>query len=590
MPTATQAINAYGYPVPPAPLEQIRAGATISGSTMLHEASDSFLWGRSLPASQPGRFVIYEGSVVFEGSGFVYDGGLLPSSGTITSMSVCQGGSVSANEISSYRPQVTLSDLSIDLSEMRDELLQALSGNTGPLNDYFLTLQWTYQGSSGDDHFEGGNLDDVITGNGGRDWLYGLGGNDKIYGGESSDDRLFGGDGTDTLYGYGWDDYLNGGAGADVLNGGWGSDWADYSGASKGVTASLANPSMNTGDAAGDTYISIENLYGSDFGDVLIGDNAANRFFGGKGNDVFVGGGGADEFYGGGFAFKDSTDGIDTVDYSTSTLGIVVSIANPWHNTGDAKGDTYRSIENLIGSNFNDKLYGTNSANVIDGLDGHNIIKGYGGNDTLRGGTGSDTLHGGTGADKLIGGDGRDTASYSGATTGVTVSLANPGINTGEAAGDTFVSIENLTGSDFDDVIYGDGGANTLNGRAGNDKISGGAGADRLTGGLGADWFVFSSVADSSPSSAGRDTILDFARTHGDKIDLQAIDANTGEGGDQAFTFIGTAAYSNTAGELRYRINGSETIISGDVNGDGVADFRIALDRGLAMLGTDFWL
>jgi Ca2+-binding RTX toxin-like protein len=100
----------------------------------------------------------------------------------------------------------------------------------------------------------------------------------------------------------------------------------------------------------------------------------------------------------------------------------------------------------------------------------------------LEGGDGDDTLQGMAGADTLIGGAGNDTASYADASAGLIVSLANTAANTGEAAGDVFDSIENLTGSAFDDQLTGDAGNNVLDGGSGNDFLVGGAGADALYG------------------------------------------------------------------------------------------------------------
>ncbi len=112
-----------------------------------------------------------------------------------------------------------------------------------------------------------------------------------------------------------------------------------------------------------------------------------------------------------------------------------------------------------------DVLTGTSGQDTIDGLAGNDTISGLGdddlliggpGTDTLNGGTGNDTLNGGIALDFLDGGSGTDTATYADATTALIVDLANPGVNTGEAAGDTFTSIENLTGSSLNDNLRGD--------------------------------------------------------------------------------------------------------------------------------------
>ena len=151
-----------------------------------------------------------------------------------------------------------------------------------------------------------------------------------------------------------------------------GFDYADYDTA---VTANLANPALNTGEAAGDTYISIEGLLGSVFNDVLIGDANNNELRGGTGADVLDGGG-----------------GFDFAGYQNAGAGVIASLANPAGNTGDAQGDTYTSIEGLRGSDFNDTLIGDGNDNILEGGLGADILNGGAGNDTLTGGAGADTI------------------------------------------------------------------------------------------------------------------------------------------------------------------------------------------------------
>lgn len=247
----------------------------------------------------------------------------------------------------------------------------------------------------------------------------------------------------------------------------------------------------------GDLRSLIENATGGSGNDTIVGNQGANilsgnagadRLDGGSGNDTLIGGAGADKLIGG--------TGADTASYSTAGTGVVANLTKPSDNVGNAAGDTYFSIENLVGSNFADKLVGNT---------GSNNLQGGAGVDTLDSGAGNDTLLGGTGGDKLLGGSGVDTASYLLATAGVTASLANAAINTGEAIGDTYSSIENLLGSVFGDKLTGNTGANRINGYKGNDT---------LTGGSAADIFVFA-------SGYGRDTITDF-QNNVDDIDLQS--------------------------------------------------------------------
>ena len=113
-----------------------------------------------------------------------------------------------------------------------------------------------------------------------------------------------------------------------------------------------------------------------------------------------------------------------------------------------------------------------------------------------------------------------------------------------------------------------------LRGGAGADTLSGGAGKDYLSGGGGGDRFIFIAVTDSAAGSQ-RDVIAELG--NGDLIDLSAIDANSTTGGNQAFVFIGAQGFHNVAGELRAVINGGFTVVSGDVDGDGSADFQIGI-------------
>ena len=134
------------------------------------------------------------------------------------------------------------------------------------------------------------------------------------------------------------------------------------------------------------------------------------------------------------------------------------------------------------------------------------------------------------------------------------------------------------------DMLRGNGGNDVLLGGGGDDQITGGADADRLTGGSGNDTFIYTSTGDSTVASGGRDFILDFLQG-ADKISLSQIDANTAASGNQALSFVGTNAFSNVAGELRQSASGANTLIEGDVNGDGAADFSILL-KGTYSLGS----
>ncbi|ATY30847.1 M10 family metallopeptidase C-terminal domain-containing protein [Sphingomonas psychrotolerans] len=147
---------------------------------------------------------------------------------------------------------------------------------------------------------------------------------------------------------------------------------------------------------------------------------------------------------------------------------------------------------------------------------------------------------------------------------------------------------DGIFGLGGNDQLRGGGGDDTIDGGANNDMLWGGAGADELFGGTGADQFHYAAVSDSL--WVDRDRIADFKRSEGDKINLSAIDADLAASGNQAFSFIGTAAFSGIAGQLRYQVSAGQTLVSGDVDGDGVADFGIALQGNIALIGTDFYL
>lgn len=142
-----------------------------------------------------------------------------------------------------------------------------------------------------------------------------------------------------------------------------------------------------------------------------------------------------------------------------------------------------------------------------------------------------------------------------------------------------------LGGSSANESLFGNNGANALNGKGGNDKLFGGDGQDRLTGGSGADQFIFGK-GDTGATHAKADVITDF--TGADLIVLEAIDANTKKSGDQDFTFIGSSAFHDKAGELQVIASGGDTFIKGDVNGDGDADLVIRLIGKHKLTADDF--
>ncbi len=408
--------------------------------------------------------------------------------------------------------------------------------------DYGFEEMWLLDGSA------------AVTGTTGADVLNGTDLGDTING-LAGDDTLNGGNGADILAGDAGNDVLNGGLGADTMIGGDGNDTytvdnigdvADETGGSGIDTVNSSVSFTLLGDIEKLTLTGSSHLNGT-------GNGLANVLTGNGGNNILEGRGGADQLIGG--------NGTDTASYAASSAAVSVNLLTGLGSGGDAQGDTFSSIENLTGSQFDDTLAGNASTNI------------------------------------LAGGLGVDTLSYANALKAVTVSLAlSSAQRTGGAGTDTISGFENLTGSAYGDKLTGSNGDNLLNGLAGNDRLTGGAGLDRLIGGAGqdtliggldADRFIFTATTDSAIGSL-RDLISDFG-IGVDKIDLSGIDAMTGVSDDQ-FDFVGSANFSGAAGELRSVISGSQTIVEGDVSGDGLADFQIALTGALTVTETDFIL
>jgi Ca2+-binding RTX toxin-like protein len=393
---------------------------------------------------------------------------------------------------------------------------------------------------------------DSLFGNDGSNWLDGSGGNDT----------LKGGGGADRLDGYLGDDTLQGGIGADDLDGGQGTDWALYDDSSAAVIVNLSMEEGMGGTAAGDTLVSIEGVLGSAYEDLLIGTNEAETLSGAGGNDTLKGGGGSDILTGG--------SGADTASYDGSASAVHASLLDQSGYIGDAEGDEFISIENLTGSAHDDFLVGGNGANRLSGLGG------------------SDSLVGAGGADILNGGLGIDIALYGGSPTGVVVSLITGTGSGGEAEGDTLTGIENLSGSNHadqlwgndgnnlfqglqgDDTLKGGGGADTLYGESawggiGNDTLIGGAGADTMVGGFGNDTYYVDDLADVITEYAGQGndavfTTVSFTLTAG--ADVETL-RTTSDNGVSSIDLIG-----NSSGNVIRGNNGNNVINGGDGNDD----------------------
>jgi serralysin len=298
----------------------------------------------------------------------------------------------------------------------------------------------------------------------------------------------------------------------------------------------------------GDTRSLIENAIGGAGNDTISGNQANNHLYGNNGNDHFIADLGADAIDGGA--------GIDTVDYSGSTDAVDIlqgKVAGGWGN-----GDTLVSIENVIGTNYGDNITMGDGANTIDAGSGDDMLDGGEGADTLMGGAGNDILHGGLGADSIGGGSGFDIATFQSA---VTINLQS-GFRSGEAVGDTYVSIEQYNGSAEGDTMV----ASNLQGA----RFAGGDGVDYLYGGNQGDWLQGGKGADYINGGAGADTVSYADAAYG-------ITAEMYFDGD---TTLGRTEGKITAGEW-----GVDTLVGIEkVEGSEFGDYLIGDERA-----NTFW-
>lgn len=391
-------------------------------------------------------------------------------------------------------------------------------------------------------------------------------------------DTIQGGLGADTLWGESGNDTLNGGVGSDFLYGGIGFDWASYSGP---IRLDLENPTLNTGDAAGDRFDSIEGILGSSSNDTLAGDSADNRFSAGSGDDLLLGRTGDDVLMGdlgndtleGGLGADtlDGGAGLDIASYALAISSVRISLANAALLSNEAAGDIFISIEGVIGSAYNDTISGGVAADWIDGGAGNDSLLGLGGNDTLTAGSGDDILDGGAGGDSFFGGSGSDTVTYIASDRGLVIDLTMPSKGTYWANGDSFSAIERVIGSNFADLIWGDNAGNQLEGGIGEDCLFGGGGADTLTGGWGKDVLFGDEGDDVLDGGVGADLLEGGAGS-----DRFIHTGNAGDGTDWIIDFVSNA--------------GDVLVFTG--TGATLADFSITAEQRarLWVVADDVWV
>ncbi|HET6943290.1 MAG TPA: calcium-binding protein [Sphingomicrobium sp.] len=423
----------------------------------------------------------------------------------------------------------------------------------------------------------GNALNNQLSANGSGMSLYGLAGDDWLWSNSSGGSALDGGSGNDRLFGFEGAETLTGGTGNDSLDGGAGSDTASYAGAAGAVTVNLqtSNP-QNTVSAGIDTLISIENVAGSNFADSLTGNSGANALFGVGGQDRLIGLGGNDALDGG--------SGADVMrgGLGNDTYHVDNGDDRPIENAGEGTDRVFSSISFSLASNIENltitgaavRATGNASDNSLVGNISANVLNGGAGSDVMRGGLGNDTYYVGEGRDTVIeaSGAGRDRV------------YTNVDFTLGANVEDLFLRGSDplgATGNSLDNVLRGNGASN---------ELTGGAGADDLRGGGEADSFVFADGDFGGLTASTSDRIIDFSHAEGDAIDLTGVDANSLLADHQAFDFIGTNAFSNVAGQLRFEQVNGNTYLYGDIDGNGIADLMIRLDGNQTLLVGDFIL
>lgn len=640
----------------------VLAGAVFSGFKTAGSLANVYSTG----------FPVNDAYIKVDGSYIYYDPDGTAGSGTLEKIAILSSGTVSASDI--------LIAATHTIGTADDE---TLTGNAGPDIIEGLEGNDSLGGGEGDDSIDGGDGDDTLNGGLGNDMLEGGDGNDSYYiesiddvvlengsgtdtlytsvsytlpddvengeiyaslsnltltgnaldnilTGNSGNDILSGGDGNDSLYGDNADDALNGGAGNDLLDGGGGADQASYAGAGAGVNVSLAiTTAQNTGGAGTDTLTDIEDLFGSDHDDTLLGNGGHNHIYGGDGADLLDGGAGEDNLVGGGgndiFRLSTTPNGstnVDTIeDFGAGTDKLQLDntaftkftalgmLDEDEHFVSGAEGTVtpLDADDFLIYETDSGKLWydadgnGTGAAVhiatlrrpsiILEGADlefahieiigtaadggtsGDDSLVGTSGNDTINGLDGNDTLKGEGGDDSLDGAAGNDDISGG---AGNDLLHGNDGNDTlkGGIGNDSLLGGEDddlLEGDDGDDTLLGGEGYNEMYGGAGSDFFLGGDYDDDMQGGADSDYFMFSWGVDKIDGGDGSDT-LSFSNVDGDDLAIFDVEIDLDVSSAQNAGESGALYISNIenlyggAGNDVLRGNAVSNLLSG---GDG---------------------
>ena len=381
-------------------------------------------------------------------------------------------------------------------------------------------------------------------------------GNDTITGNDLGTDLNLGANrGNDTITAGDGGSYMAGSRGNDTYTGG--ADWDTLSyqddfqqdNGKHGVVINVAKATATDSWGGTDTFSGIDEFRGTKFKDVLVGSAGEEAFMGMEGADKITGGAGTDTVR----YHKDVDSGGNKGIVANLDKGIVID--------GFGDKDRVSKIEDV---------YGTYKADKFIGDDHDNMFRGISGKDSFSGGKGTDEVNLDWWED--LGQHGVD----------VDLSLSKNQIkDDGFGNVETTRSIESIGGSALGDTLKLGKSNGWIWADAGDDTLVAGIGRQWFGGGDGADTFVFQTLATLGASGNNRDEIDDFSHGDGDLIDLSGI------GG---LVFKGTAAFSNVAGELRYEQADGNTIVYGDTDGDGTANFQLKINAIVNLVDADFAL
>jgi Ca2+-binding RTX toxin-like protein len=394
----------------------------------------------------------------------------------------------------------------------------------------------------------------------------GTGNSSEMIGGTSGNDKIFSLGGNDTVWADGGNDTVDGGNGNDFIHGGEGNDKLDDFGGDDFVWGDAGNDTINGGGGIDQVFGGTGNddVYGSDGADIVDGGADNDIVFGDFGRAVAVNG-----------VVNQYMHYVRPLDGSAPTFTISTS-ATPLVVVGAT--DTVLLLNGV--------LDGLGGADIISGGSGNDVLFGGGDLDALDGGDGNDTLMGGAGADAYLGGlgddffladandfafnntmdgsEGFDTVSYQLSVRGVSISLANAGlaiVPPGTNVLDSFINVEGLIGSNFNDVLTGNDANNVIEGLVGNDTIDGGLGNDivsyrNVTGARGVSINLGVALQNNAAAGVGSDLLTNIEGVIGTK------------NGD---TLIG-----NTLDNVFEGLGGNDTITGG--TGNDTISYKSALN------------